>query len=87
MFCQGWTTTLDVVDKWYHQWDIRGLSNIFNNKEKSSAIMNRTKLVFVKNVWAPIVDKWSLVWNILTKISDFKAQVTKKFEELELKTL
>ena len=53
MFCQGWTTTVDVVDKWYHQWDIRGLSNIFNNKEKPSVIMNRTKLVFAKNVEPP----------------------------------
>ena len=53
MFCQGWTTTADVVDEWYHQWDIRGLSNIFNSKEKASVIMNRTKLVFVTNVEPP----------------------------------
>ena len=50
MPCQGSVTTLNVRDKWYDDWNIRGLSNLFNDRRKLNAIINTSELVNLTNV-------------------------------------
>ena len=50
MSCQGSVTTLNVSDKWYDAWNIRGLPNLFNNRRNSNPITNTSELVNVTNV-------------------------------------
>ena len=58
MPCQGSVTTLNVSGKWYDDWNIRGLSNLFNDGRKLNAIINTSELVNLTNVKLPKRGVW-----------------------------